>query len=74
VIDDDHTQLFVAMGKCSELIEAHRTPAASGTMDVPDNEELMDDVAALQAFYKCSKDKASEADTRRKALEHPPVS
>jgi len=73
VKDLDHQKVFLAIKKCSDIIEAHRTPAGSGTTRLPSNDGLMADVQALEAFRKAAEERAAAATDRRKRLEHPPT-
>jgi len=70
----DHQKVHLAVTKCSEIIDAHRTPAGSGTTRLPSNDELMADVQALEAFRGTAENQAAAARERRKKLEHPPTS
>lgn len=74
VKDPDQQKVFLAVNKCSDIIDAHRAPAGSGTTRLPGNEELLADVQALEAFGKATQEQADAARKRRKRLEHPPRS
>ncbi|MFC1629242.1 AAA family ATPase [Gemmatimonadota bacterium] len=73
VQDIDHLKVFLAVTKCSDIIEAHRTPAGLGTTRVPNNEELLADVQALEGFRKAAEEQVTTARSRRGKLEHPPA-
>ncbi|MCG2807531.1 MAG: AAA family ATPase, partial [Coriobacteriia bacterium] len=73
VEDEDHSTVFWAMTKASNIVDAHRTPAGGGTTVIPKDTEIAADIEQLRAFKKAADARAQEVIARRKKLESPPT-
>ncbi len=74
VKNGDHQKIFLAIKRCNDITDAHRTPAGAGTTLVPNNEKLQADVQALEDFRSAAEKQVDAAIQRRKKLEYPPTS
>jgi hypothetical protein len=72
VTDKDYQTVFWAMARASEIVEAHRKPAGTGTSTVPKDADLIADIDALETYRKVTAKRAAETESARKLLESPP--
>ena len=71
---EDCLSVQAGMSNASDIIEAHRTPAASGTTALPTDDRITEDIQKLQDYYRMASKRAQDvAKERKERLENPPT-
>jgi energy-coupling factor transporter ATP-binding protein EcfA2 len=70
---EDCLAVQAGMGNASDIIEAHRTPAGSGSTVLPTNDRIAEDIQKLTRYYATANKRAQDvAKERKERLENPP--